>query len=108
MIQVEALRGFEHGGRRLRGDTFLVSDQHAEELKARKLVRLTTPVPPTAPTGSGFDAGTFVAQNAADVLVDLEKVVDAAELASILAAEKAGKDRKSVVEAIEAAIAKLA
>lgn len=39
-IEVEALQGFEHNGRRRRGNIFLVSLRHAAELKDRGLVRM--------------------------------------------------------------------
>lgn len=44
MIQIEvvALSGFEHNGRRKRDDRFHVSQQHAKELAARGLVSLAT------------------------------------------------------------------
>lgn len=53
-----------------------------------------------------FDAAAFVDANAADVVEDVSSVTDVAKLQAALEAENAGKARKTVVEALEAAIAK--
>ncbi|BBL25362.1 hypothetical protein [Comamonas terrigena] len=39
-VEVVALWGFEHNGKRQRGESFLVSPLHAEALQSRGLVRL--------------------------------------------------------------------
>ena len=59
---------------------------------------------PSAP--EDFDAAAFVDANAPEVVDALASVTDTAHMQAALEAEKAGKDRKSVVEAIEAAIEK--
>ncbi|WP_399696595.1 hypothetical protein [Xenophilus sp.] len=39
-MQVEAIKSFDHGGKRKRGDRFEASTQHAEALRKRGLVVL--------------------------------------------------------------------
>lgn len=41
-VNVQALTGFEHNGTRNRGDAFMVSDQHAQALQARGLVKIVS------------------------------------------------------------------
>lgn len=41
-VTVKAVTGFEHNGTRNRGDTFVVSDQHAHALQARGLVKVVS------------------------------------------------------------------
>ena len=40
MPMVTALRGFEHSGRRSKGERFLVSEQHAKQLERNGLVEV--------------------------------------------------------------------
>lgn len=51
-MEVQAIESFEHNGRRARGVRFHVSDQQAEKLLARRLVKIVpardTEVPPPA------------------------------------------------------------
>ena len=51
-------------------------------------------------------AEKFVSGTASEVIASIDGVTDADTLRAALSAEKAGKDRKTVVDALEAAIAK--
>lgn len=55
MKEVEALSGFEHGKRRIRGERFPVSDQHAEHLERAGLVKVLGdgPTPENPSTAGG-------------------------------------------------------
>jgi len=79
---------------------FETTEQHRRELATKGLL-----------LGGGEQKAAknpndVVTGNAADVIAALEGVNDAALLRAALSAEKAGKDRKTVVDALEAAIAK--
>ena len=60
MVLVTAVTGFDHGGRRRRGDEFEVSLQHAKALKRNGLVTFdeaqTDPMPAAGETSSASRA----------------------------------------------------
>lgn len=107
MTKVVALCSFEHSGRRQRDVEFEVSPQHAKLLAVRGLVSL---VGDPAAGGSTITSGAdLVDQNATDVIAALASVADVDTLGEALAAEqsKGEKARKTVLEALAAAIAGL-
>lgn len=127
MYEVQAIASFDHHGSHKVGDRFTVGSQRqAEELEKKGLVQVLGGAPEmgsTAPsteadsgTGSGTAEGStsgsttptpgelLVGGNAPDVIASLAGLQDKAVLQSALDAEKAGKDRKTVVEALEAAL----
>lgn len=61
MIEVIAITGFEHGGRRRRGEQFFVSEQVATRLKAKRLVAVVEdaahPMKPAGAPSSASQAG---------------------------------------------------
>jgi len=61
--EVEALSGFEHGARRIRGERFSVSAQHAADLERAGLVRVLGDGP-TAENPSTADGATSSASPA--------------------------------------------
>lgn len=107
MYEMKALRSFEHGGSIKRGQTFQVATKKAADaLEKAKLAQLLGEVEDEkpAPTRVEIDAAALLDQNAATVVAAIGKGVAPDVLAAALAAEKAGKDRKTVVEALEAAV----
>ncbi|WP_312681050.1 hypothetical protein [Stenotrophomonas chelatiphaga] len=114
MIEVKALRGLEHGGTIKRDQVFPVATQaHVDLLVGKGLVEVVGEV---SQPGGNADKGAkqpesagvaLVAQNAADVVTALAQVTDPDLLAAGLEAEKGKgeKARKSVIEALTAAIA---
>lgn len=67
MKQVKALSGFEHGSRRSVGDTFAVSEQHAQALARAGLVKIVGEAPDAA-NPSGAAGGKSSASPAAQAL----------------------------------------
>lgn len=131
MYEVQAIASFDHHGCRKVGDRFTVGSQRqAEELEKKGLVQVLGGAPEMGSTaaskeadsgtvggtGSGTAEGStsgsttptpgelLVGGNAPDVIASLAGLQDKAVLQSALDAEKAGKDRKTVVEALEAAL----
>ncbi|WP_210132387.1 hypothetical protein [Stenotrophomonas rhizophila] len=131
MYEVQAIASFDHHGSRKVGDRFTVGSQRqAEELEKKGLVQVLGSAPEMGSTaasteadsgtvgrtGSGTAEGStsgsttptpgelLVGGNAPDVITSLAGLQDKAVLQSALDAEKAGKDRKTVVEALEAAL----
>ncbi|WP_312327923.1 hypothetical protein [Stenotrophomonas sp.] len=131
MYEVQAIASFDHHGSRKVGDRFTVGNQRqAEELEKKGLVQVMGTAPEMGSTGanteadSGTDGGTgsgtaegitsgsntptpgelLVGGNAPDIIASLAGLKDRAVLQSALDAEKTGKDRKTVVEALEAAL----
>jgi hypothetical protein len=109
MSKVIALTSFEHHGSRHRGAEFEVTPQHADLLAKRGLVKpvsgaVTDSGGRKDPAGAG---ASLVDQNAAATLAAIAKVSDAGVLTDALVTEQAKgeKARKSVVEALTAAIA---
>lgn len=109
MTRVKAISSFEHHGRRDRGAEFEVTPQHADLLAKRGLVKPLS----GAVTDSGssknhaVDGASLVDQNAASTLAAIANVSDPGILGAALSTEQAKgeKARKSVVEALTAAIA---
>lgn len=111
MAKVIALTSFEHHGSRSRGAEFDVSNQHADLLAKRGLVKLAGNAAaaggvPAAPTGAANDGAQLVRQKAADAIAAIAAVSDPALLDAALKAEtgKGEKARATVIEAIETAI----
>ncbi|MBH1835478.1 hypothetical protein I5T88_06265 [Stenotrophomonas maltophilia] len=133
MYEVHAIASFDHHGSRKVGDRFTVGNQRqAEELEKKGLVQVLGTAPEMGSTGASTEANSGIADgfgtgsgaseggtsgsttstpgellvdgNASDVIASLAGVQDKAVLQSALDAEKAGKDRKTVVEALEAAL----
>ncbi len=111
MAKVIAITSFEHHGSRSRGAEFDVSNQHADLLVKRGLVKrageaAATGGGPIAPTGAGNDGAQLVRQKAADAIAAIAAVTDLEMLDAALKAEtgKGEKSRATVIEAIEAAI----
>ncbi|HBG89335.1 MAG TPA: hypothetical protein DDX20_03960 [Stenotrophomonas sp.] len=111
MAKVIALTSFEHHGGRSRGAEFDVSNQHADLLVKRGLVKLAGEAAaagggPVAPTGAANDGAELVRQKAADAITAITAVTDLALLDAALKAEaaKGEKARATVIEAIETAI----
>lgn len=111
MTKVIALTSFEHHGGRSRGAEFDVSNQHADLLVKRGLVKLAGEAAaagggPAAPTGAANDGAQLVRQKAADAIAAIAAVTDLELLDAALKAEtaKGDKARATVVEAIEGAI----
>lgn len=109
MTKVKAITSFDHHGRRNRGAEFEVTPQHAQLLEKRGLVKPMTGA--VTDSGSKKDAAiagaSLVDQNAAATLAAIAKVTEVGILADALSAEQAKGDkaRKSVIEALTAAIA---
>lgn len=106
MYEVKALRSFEHGTARKRGERFPVATRlHAEMLEGKRLVEI---VGKAGEEGAAGLPESFTAQllerNAAEVVAWAGTVGDPAQLAEALSAEQAGKARKSVLAAIESAL----
>mgnify|MGYP006949394682 CR=1 FL=1 len=111
MAKVIALTSFEHHGSRSRGAEFDVSNQHADLLVQRGLVKLAGKAGaasggPAAPTGGSNEGAQLVRQKAADAIAAIAAVTDLEMLDAALKAEtgKGEKSRATVIEAIEAAI----
>lgn len=111
MAKVIALTSFEHHGSRSRGAEFDVSNQHADLLVKRGLVKLAGEADaagggPAAPTGGSNEGAQLVRQKAADAIAAITAVTDLEMLDAALKAEtgKGEKSRATVIEAIEAAI----
>ncbi|WP_350260107.1 hypothetical protein [Stenotrophomonas riyadhensis] len=111
MAKVIALTSFEHHGSRSRGAEFDVSNQHADLLVKRGLVKLAgeaavTGAGPAAPTGAADAGAQLVRQKASDAIAAIAAVTDLALLDAALKAEtaKGEKARATVIEAIETAI----
>ncbi|MBN4942016.1 hypothetical protein JY414_09335 [Stenotrophomonas maltophilia] len=111
MAKVIALTSFEHHGSRSRGAEFDVSNQHADLLVKRGLVKLAGEADaagcgPAAPTGGSNEGAQLVRQKAADAIAAITAVTDLEMLDAALKAEtgKGEKPRATVIEAIEAAI----
>ncbi len=127
MYEVRAIASFDHHGSRKVGERFTVGNQRqAEELEKKGLVEVLGGAPEVDSTsastkagpgpGSGTGEGGTTAStrstpgellvdgNAPDVIASLAGLQDKVLLQSALDAEKAGKDRKTVVEALEAAL----
>lgn len=109
MVQVKALSSFEHNGRRERNAKFDVSPQHAELLVKRGLVTAVAGGGADSAGKSGANGGgaALVDQNAASTVAAIAKVSDPIVLSDALLIEQAKgeKARKTVVEALTAAIA---
>ena len=111
MAKVIALTSFEHHGSRSRGAEFDVSNQHADLLVKRGLVKLAGEAAaaggcPAAPTGAANDGAQLVRQKAAAAIAAIAAVTDLEMLDAALKAEigKGEKSRATVIEAIEVAI----
>jgi hypothetical protein len=127
MYEVRAIASFDHHGSRKVGDHFTVGNQRqAEKLEKKGLVHVLGSAPEVGSTSGSTEADTgtgsgaaedgtsgsttptpgelLVGGNAPDVIASLAGLQDKAVLQSALDAEKAGKDRKTVVEALEAAL----
>jgi len=115
MYEVRAIASFDHHGSRKVGDRFTVGNQRqAEELEKKGLVQFLGGVPEAETTGTGTAGGSsdstptpgeqFVDGNAEEVIASLAGQRDKSLLQAALDAEKAGKDRKTVVAALEAAL----
>lgn len=111
MAKVIALTSFEHHGSRSRGAEFDVSNQHADLLVQRGLVKLAGKAGAAsggsaAPTGGSNEGAQLVRQKAADAIAAIAAVTDLEMLDAALKAEtgKGEKSRATVIEAIEAAI----
>jgi len=115
MYEVRAIASFDHHGSRKAGDRFTVGSQRqAEELKSKGLVEFLGGIPEAETTGTGTAGSSsdstptpgeqFVDGNAPDVIASLAGQQDKSLLQAALDAEKAGKDRKTVVEALEASL----
>lgn len=131
MYEVRAIASFDHHGSRQVGDRFTVGNQRqAEELEKKGLVQVLGTAPEMGSTGASIeaDSGTagrtggstaeggtsgrttstpgelLVDGNAADIIASLAGLQDKGVLQSALDAEKAGKNRKTVVETLEAAL----
>lgn len=111
MAKVIALTSFEHHGSRSRGAEFDVSNQHADLLVKRGIVKLAGQAAaagagPVVPTGGTDDGAQLVRQKAADAIAAIAAVTDLEMLDAAIKAEtgKGEKSRATVIEAIEAAI----
>lgn len=127
MYEVQAIASFDHHGSHKVGDRFTVGSQRqAEELEKKGLVQVLGGAPEMGSTAASTeaDSGTgsrkaegstggsttptpgelLVGGNAPDVIASLAGLQDKAVLQSALDAEKAGKNRKTVVEVLEAAL----
>ncbi|MEN4938744.1 hypothetical protein [Stenotrophomonas sp. TWI1151] len=129
MYEVRAIASFDHHGSRKVGERFPVGNQRqAEELEKKGLVEVLGGAPEVDSTSASTNAGPgpgpgsgtgeggttastksppgelLVDGNAPDVIASLAGLQDKVLLQSALDAEKAGKDRKTVVEALEAAL----
>ncbi len=127
MYEVRAIASFDHHGSRKVGERFTVGNQRqAEELEKKGLVEVLGGAPEVDSTSASTNAGPgpgsgtgeggttastksppgelLVDGNAPDVIASLAGLKDKVLLQSALDAEKAGKDRKTVVEALEAAL----
>ncbi len=91
------------------GTTARMDSRRGQELidsgAAVQVAENAAAVTTAAPATSDARAATLLDQNAATVVAAVGKGVDADVLAAALAAERAGKGRKTVLEAIEAALA---
>lgn len=108
MYEVRAIASFDHHGSRKVGERFTVGNQRqAEELEKKGLVEVLGGAPEVGSTSASTTSTPgelLVDGNAADVIASLAGLQDKTLLQSALDAEKAGKDRKTVVEALEAAL----
>jgi len=106
MYEVRAIASFDHHGSRKVGERFTVGNQRqAEELEEKGLVEVLGGAPEVGSTSTTSTPGELLVDgNAADVIASLAGLQDKALLQSALDAEKAGKERKTVVEALEAAL----
>lgn len=108
MYEVRAIASFDHHGSRKVGERFTVGNQRqAEELEKKGLVEVlggASEVGSTSASTTSTPGELLVEGNAADVIASLTGLQDKALLQSALDAEKAGKDRKTVVEALEVAL----
>lgn len=113
--EVKARMGFEHNGRRVRGEKFTVSDKYAEQLVKKGLVSVVggaveqekpAPNDSTVPPVVQTEAEKFVAGTIAEVTAAIEGT-DKDLLKGALAAEmaKGEKARKGVIDALTAATA---
>ncbi|ANN78914.1 hypothetical protein [Bordetella flabilis] len=83
---------------------FTTTEQHRRELVARGLVQPDTAeaIPETA-----VDSSTLLSKTVPDVIDQVGRIGDVEQLTALLDAEKSAKNRKGVLDAIEAAIAAL-
>lgn len=107
MIEVKAVRKFVHGGETLRkGDTLkLGSKRQAEALEAKGLVKIVGEAKAEPAGNPPKFAPELLDRNVQEVIAWAGDIGDPAQLKAALAAEKSGKGRKGVIEALEAALA---
>ena len=106
MIEVKAIRKFEHGGTRRTGDTFKVGNKRqADALEARGLVEIVGEAKPDPAGNPPAFSPDLLDRNAPDVIAWAGDVGDPAQLKAALSVEKSGKGRKGVIKALESALA---
>lgn len=107
MIEVKAVRKFAHGGETLRkGDTLkLGSKRQAEALEAKGLVKIVREAKGDAAGNPPKFTPELLDRNAQEVVAWAGDIGDREQVQAALEAEQAGKGRKSVIEALEKALA---
>lgn len=104
MYEVKALASFDHHGNRRVGDQFNVgSKRQAEELAEKGLVEVVGELAGQE-TMEKSAAEKLVEGTASDVIASLTGNQDKDLLQALLAAERAGKNRKTVIDALESAV----